>query len=136
MTTKLLISGKNWKLSLSEIASYFTAREMKFDIEFFSKEFFAINTELNNAEPRIEDLGGTIKIGDTKAKFPTQEVREAFNGRNKQAQSQIAEFLISSSIIDEMSKSDGKMLFGVSVYCSENSLRQLSPIIQRFVGVR
>ncbi len=82
----------------------------------------------------IEDLGGTIKIGEVKAKFPTQIVKEAFLERNKQAQSQITESLASSGLVDDMDKSAEKVLFGVSVYCAEKTLRPLSGVIQRFVG--
>ena len=82
----------------------------------------------------IEDLGGTIKIGEVKAKFPTLIVKEAFLERNKQAQSQIAASLASSGLVDDMDKSAEKLLFGVSVYCAEKTLRPLSGVIQRFVG--
>ena len=61
-------------------------------------------------------------------------MKEAFVDKNKQAQKQIIESLASSSLVDEMAKSAEKMLFGVSVYCSENTLRPLSGAIQRFVG--
>ncbi len=43
MHTILFISGKNWKLSLSELVAYLKAREVKFGVEFFSKEFFTFN---------------------------------------------------------------------------------------------
>jgi hypothetical protein len=33
-----------------------------------------------------------------------------------------------------MAKSPEKLLFGVSVYCTESTLRSLSSVIQRFVG--
>jgi tRNA G10 N-methylase Trm11 len=134
MPTELFISGKNWKLSLAELASYFKAREIKFEMQFFSKEFFAVNIEEGLGAGIMEDLGGTIKIGEAKTKFPTQSVKEAFLERNKQAQSQIAASLASSGLVDEMDKSAEKLFFGVSVYCAEKTLRQLSGVIQRFVG--
>ena len=134
MPTELFISGKNWKLSLAELTSYFKAREIKFEVQFFSKEFFAFNIEEEFGASVIEDLGGTIKIGEAKAKFPTLIVKEAFLERNKQAQSQIAESLASSGLVDEMAKSAEKLFFGVSVYCAEKTLRPLSGVIQRFVG--
>ncbi|MGA3058784.1 MAG: methyltransferase domain-containing protein [Candidatus Bathyarchaeia archaeon] len=134
MPTELFISGKNWKLSLSELASYLKAKEIKFEVQFFSKEFFAINVEETLGASVIEDLGGTIKIGEVKAKFLTQIVKEAFHERNKQAQSQITASLASSGIVNEMVKSAEKVLFGVSVYCTEKTLRPLSGGIQRFVG--
>ena len=82
----------------------------------------------------MDDLGGTIKIGEEKTKFPTEIITEAFLKKNKQAQSQITESLASSGLVDEMTKSPEKMLFGVSVYCAENTFRPLSAVIQRFVG--
>ncbi len=118
---------------MGEIISYLEARNAKFDLEYFSKEFFAINTDPGFGS-NIEDLGGTIKIGEAKAKFPTEIVKESFHDKNKQAQAQITQSLATSSIVDEMAKSEEKMLFGVSVYCSEKTLRQLSSVIQRFVG--
>jgi len=135
MPTELFISGKNWKLSLAELASYFKAREIKFEIHFFSKEFFVFSVEGGSLGASvIDDLGGTIKIGEVKAKFPTLIVKDAFLERNKQGQSQIAESLAASGLVENMDKSAEKVLFGVSVYCVEKTLRQLSGGIQRFVG--
>src|SRR5271169_3685555 len=134
MATELFISGKNWKLSLAELSSFLQVREIKFEVQFFSKEFFAVNVEEDLDTSIIEDLGGTIKIGEEKTKFPTLIVKEAFLERNKQAQSQIAASLASSSLVDEMDKSAEKLFFGVSVYCAEKTLRSLSGVIQRFVG--
>jgi tRNA G10 N-methylase Trm11 len=79
-------------------------------------------------------LGGTIKIGEVKTKFPTDIIKEAFLKKNKQAQTQIVEFLASSGLVDGMAKSKEKLLFGVSVYCTESTLRSSSGGIQRFVG--
>ena len=134
MPAELFISGKNWKLSLAELASYFKAREIKFEVQFFSTEFFAISFEEGFGASAIEDLGGTIKIGEEKAKFPILIVKEAFLERNKQAQSQIAASLASKGLIDEMDKSAEKIFFGISVYCAEKTLRPLSGVIQRFIG--
>ncbi len=134
MPTELFISGKNWMLSLAELTAYFKARQIKFEIQFFSGEFFALSFEKDFDASAIADLGGTIKIGEVKTKFPTETVKEAFLKKNKQAQSQIIESLASSGLVDGMTKSPEKMLFGVSVYCTENTLRPLSGGIQRFVG--
>ena len=134
MPTKLFISGKNWILSLAELTSYFKARELEFEIQFFSGEFFVLSFEKDVDASAIIDLGGTIKIGEVKTKFPTETAKEAFLKKNKQAQSQIIESLASSGIVDFMTKSSEKMLFGISVYCTENTLRSLSRNIQRFVG--
>ena len=132
MPTKLFVSGKNWKISLAELISYLKAREIKFEVQFFSSEFFALNIEEGSVA--IDDLGGTIKIGEEKTKFATQIVKIAFLDKNKQSQSQIAQSIASSGLVNEMAKSSEKMLFGVSVYCAENKLRPLSGVIQRFIG--
>jgi tRNA G10 N-methylase Trm11 len=134
MPTELFISGKNWMLSLAELTAYFKAREIGFEIQFFSGEFFALSFEKDFDASSIADLGGTIKIGELKSKFPTETVKEAFLKKNKQAQKQIIESLASSGLVDGMAKSAEKILFGVSVYCTESTLRSLSGGIQRFVG--
>jgi tRNA G10 N-methylase Trm11 len=134
MPTELFISGKNWMLSLAELTSYFKTREIGFEIQFFSGEFFALSFEKDFDVSAISDLGGTIKIAEVKAKFSTETVKEAILKKNKQAQSQIIESLASSGLVDGMAKSSEKVLFGVSVYCTENTLRSLSGGIQRFVG--
>src|SRR5208283_4312959 len=133
MLTKLFISGKNWKLSLSEIAAYLNSREIKFSVNFFSKEFFAIDLK-QDASLAIEDLGGTIKIGEAKTEFPTQIARQAFLEKDKKSQSQIASALDSSGLVDGMAKSPDRVFFGVSVYSSDSSLRSMSGGIQRFIG--
>ncbi len=134
MPTELFISGKNWMLSLAELTAYFKAREIGFEIQFFSGEFFALSFEKDFDASAIADLGGTIKIAEVKTKFQTETVKEAFLKKNKQAKSQIIESLASSDLVDEMAKSKEKMMFGVSVYCTESTLRSSSGGIQRFVG--
>ncbi len=134
MHTILFISGKNWKLSLAELAAYLEARKTKFAVEFFSKEFFTFAFEDGFDNSAMPDLGGTIKIGELKTKFPTQIIKDAFFDKNKQAQSQLIQTLTSSNLAEEINKSSEKLFFGVSIYCSENQLRPLSGTIQRFVG--
>ncbi len=134
MSTKLFISGKNWMLSLAELTAYFKTRQIRFQIQFFSGQFFVLSFEEDSGASAIVDLGGTIKIGDVKTKLPTETFKQAFLQKNKQAQTQITEALESSGVVNGMSKSSEKVLFGVSVYCTENSLRPYSRSIQRFVG--
>jgi tRNA G10 N-methylase Trm11 len=134
MPTEVFISGKNWMLSLAELISYFRAREIKFEIQFFSGEFFALSFKKEFDASTIADLGGTIKIGEVKTKFPTNTIKEAFLKKNKQAQTQIIDSLAYSGLIDGMANSPEKLLFGVSVYCTESTLRSMSGGIQRFVG--
>ncbi len=134
MPTQLFISGKNWMLSLAELTEYFKAREIKFEIQFFSGEFFVLSFEKNFDASAIADLGGTIKIGEVKSKFPTETVKEAFLKKNKQTKSEIIETLASGRLVEGMAKLSEKALFGVSVYCTESTLRSSSGGIQRFVG--
>lgn len=121
-------------LSLAELTAYFKAREINFEIQFFSGEFFALSFQKDVDTSAIADLGGTIKIGEVKTKFPTETVKEAFLKKNKQAKKQITESLASSGLTIGMAKSPEKILFGVSVYCTESTLRTSSGVIQRFVG--
>jgi tRNA G10 N-methylase Trm11 len=134
MPTKLFISGKNWMLSLAELTSYFKTREIDFEIQFFSGEFFVLSFKEDFEATTISSLGGTIKIAEVKAKFSTEIVKEAFLKKNKQAKTQIIEFLASNSLVDGMAKSTEKLLFGVSVYCTESTLRSSSGVIQRSIG--
>ncbi len=121
-------------LSLAELTEYFKARKIAFEIQFFSGEFFAVSFEKDFDASAIADLGGTIKIAEVKNNFPTETVKEAFIKKNKQAKTQITESLAASGLVDGMAKSTEKVLFGVSVYCTESTLRSLSGVIQRFVG--
>jgi len=120
-------------LSLAELTCYFKARAIKFQIEYFSREFFTIKFEEPLDASIIDDLGGTIKIAQAEAKLSTETLKEAFQQKNKQAEAQLIESLVSSGAINAMGKT-AKVFFGVSIYCSENSLRPYSGVMQRFVG--
>jgi tRNA G10 N-methylase Trm11 len=134
MPTQIFISGKNWKLSLAELTAYFQAKQNPFEATFVSKEFFVFNLKQKTAA--IDDLGGTIKIADAHAEFSAEVAKAAFLEKNKQAQTQIIEQLVSGGIIDSIKKNahDEKAFFGVSVYCADKQFRQLSGQIQRTVG--
>ena len=121
-------------LSLAELTAYFKSRGIGFVIQFFSGEFFALSFEKDFEASVIADLGGTIKIGEVKTKFPTETIKEAFLKKNKHAKKQITEALASSGLVDGITKSPEKLLFGVSVYCTESTMRSSSGVIQRFVG--
>jgi tRNA G10 N-methylase Trm11 len=134
-TTHVFIPGKNWKLSLSELIAFLEAREVKFEICQLSKEFFAVSTDDSASALAIADLGGILKIGRATADFATQIVGKAFLQKDKQAQAQIKKNTAVSCVIAEMlGAASGKTVFGVSVYCAEDSLRPASKSIQRFVG--
>jgi tRNA G10 N-methylase Trm11 len=134
-TTHVFIPGKNWKLSLAELISFLEAREVKFEINSFSKEFFAVSTEEITAALAIADLGGILKIGTVATELATQTVKKAFLQKNRETRTQIEREIASSGLFAEMLKAaPEKTVFGVSVYCAEESLRPFSKIIQRFVG--
>jgi tRNA G10 N-methylase Trm11 len=135
MQLQLFIPGKNWRLSLAELASLLETRGTKFSVCSFSKEFFVVTTEEKVAASLIGDLGGTIKIGVSVADFPTEIAKRAFLQKDKEAQAQIAMEIVASGLVDSMVKAESeKNLFGVSVYCAEKQLRMVSKAIQRFVG--
>jgi tRNA G10 N-methylase Trm11 len=134
-STQVFIPGKNWKLSLAELASFMEARKNKFKVHAFSKEFFVVKIEENKGFWAIADLGGFIKIGDVAEAFSTESVKEAFLQGNREAKAQISSDIASSGLVENLRKAaSGKTVFGVSVYCAENSLRPVSRSIQRFVG--
>ncbi len=134
MPTYVFVSGKNWILSLAELTAYFKARTIQFKIDYFSTEFFTLTfpEELN---PKvIDDLGGTIKIAEYKTKLPSQTIQEAFLHRNKPSQKQVAQAITSSSAIEAMAKASDKVLFGVSIYTSDNAIKPIGGSIQRYIG--
>ena len=132
MPTQVFISGKNWILSLAELTAYFQTNNNKFEIQYFSREFFVINLEKSLGPAEMVHLGGTIKIGDPKITIPTETVKEAFLNKNKQAQKQIEEILASSPIPKRM-KPD-KILFGVSLYFTDNTFSPMAMRMQRAIG--
>jgi tRNA G10 N-methylase Trm11 len=122
-------------LSLAELVAFLEARGEKFKIDLFSKAFFIVNVDDPNAID-IAGLGGTIKIGEISGHIATQTVKEAFLKREKQAQVQIRKVISSSGLTDRMFEKapPGKVVFGVSVYWDDSTLRPVSRVIQRFVG--
>jgi tRNA G10 N-methylase Trm11 len=135
MSTYIFISGKNWILSLAELTAYFKTRNNPFKIEYFSRGYFVLSFQQKLDAQIIADLGGTIKIGEIKTNLPTEKVKDAFLGRNKQTQKQIAQTLAeSTSVFEGMAKASERLLFGVSVYFTDNSFSPVSGRLQRFVG--
>jgi tRNA G10 N-methylase Trm11 len=132
MPTQIFISGKNWMLSLAELSSYLQTRNNNFEIQYFSREFFVINIEKSLGPAEMANLGGTIKIGDIKTTVPTELVKEAFLNKNKQAQKQIEEKLASSLIPKSMKQE--KILFGVSLYFTDNTFSPMAMRMQRAIG--
>lgn len=135
MKFTLIIPGKNWRLSLAELTSLFEARGIKFFVYTFSKNFFVVSTKKEVDASIIDYLGGIIKIGVSATSFSTKIVKRAFLQEDKRAKEQISKKIAASGLIDDIVKTDlKKIIFGVSVYCAEKSLRSVSKIIQRFVG--
>ena len=133
--TLVFIPGKNWILSLGELVSFLEARKIRFEVYSIAKDFFVVKVGEDEDFGAIADLGGFIKIGNVTAAFLTENVREAFLQKSREAQAQISKDVAASGLIDGMLETAvGKTVFGVSVYCAEKSLRPVSRIIQRFVG--
>ena len=110
MFTLLFISGKNWQLSLAELTAYLQARQIHFEVQHFTQEFFTIQTQENLDPKIIAELGGTIKIGQTMLTLPTQQVKEAYVRHNKEAEKQISQAVEKSGIVDQMAKqTEGKI---------------------------
>jgi tRNA G10 N-methylase Trm11 len=135
MFTLLFISGKNWRLSLAELTAYLQARKISFEVQHFAKEFFTIQIAELLESSVIEDLGGTIKIGQTMLTLPTEQVKNAYVRHSKEAEKQLAEALEKSGIVDQMAKQvEGRVFFGVSIYCEEDQLKSRAGEIQRLLG--
>jgi tRNA G10 N-methylase Trm11 len=132
---RLFIPGKNWTLSLAELAAYFQARSLEAKAEVFSKAFFAISVS-NPSVVDVAGLGGTIKVGEVTAELPKEVVRGAFLEGDKQAQAEIRDTLSSEAVTGQMfgDAPAGKPVFGVSVYWSDSDFHPVSKRVQRFVG--
>jgi tRNA G10 N-methylase Trm11 len=90
---QLFIPGKNWHLSLAELASFLEARRIKFTVCSVSKEFFVFSVEEKVGAWIIDDLGGTIKIGDSVANFSTETVKRAFIRKTERLRHKLAGIL-------------------------------------------
>jgi tRNA G10 N-methylase Trm11 len=135
MFTSLFISGKNWQLSLAEIISYLQTNQISFEIQYFTKEFFIIQTQQLLDPIIINQLGGTIKIGQVILTLPSQQTKEAYVKYNKLSEKQVMEALEKSDIVKEMVKyAKGKVFFGVSVYFEEAQLKSWAGETQRSFG--
>ena len=133
-TEFVFIPGKNWRLSLAELASFLDSRRTVFAVREFSREFFEVAINLASEFFSAYDFGGIIKIGVVKGAFPTQ-LLNGFVKNDKSAKLQIRKAIACSGIVAGMlEKTTGKHLFGVSVYCADRSLRGSSNRIHRFVG--
>jgi tRNA G10 N-methylase Trm11 len=134
-TMRLFIPGKNWILSLAELAAYFQARGAEVKAEVFSKAFFTVSVS-NPGVIDIAGLGGIIKVGEVTAELAGKVVRDAFLEGEKHAQAEIRDVLSLKGVAGPMfdKSSVGKPVFGVSVYWADSDFRPVSKRLQRFVG--
>jgi len=132
MQSQVFISGKNWMLSLAELTAYLETHNIKFEVQYFNREFFVIEVEKPLGPSEMEDLGGTIKIGDPKITLPTDLIKEAFIIKNKQAQKQVTATIAESSIPKNMQPD--KVFFGVSLYFTDNAYAPMGMRMQRAIG--
>jgi tRNA G10 N-methylase Trm11 len=131
----VFIPGKNWRLSLAELTSFLEVRGIAFVVRDFSREFIEVDVDADANELSIENLGGFIKIGAVKGALQTELLERHFVQNDKTAKAQIKEGIASSGLTAGMQgKTNSKLLFGVSVYCTDRSLRAFASRIQRFVG--
>ncbi len=134
MYNSVVIPGKNWTLSLAELIAFLESRQREFKILSISKEFFIVHSE-KTIEPNIIDsLGGTIKIGEIKAKISTDILDKAILQKDKSSKKEVENLFLDTNIIDELCSSEKKPFFGVSVYCSEKRFRKITKASQRFFG--
>ena len=131
----LFISGKNWKLSLAEVASFLQARSVGFEVLEFSRSFFTVKTDTPLENAAIDELGGILKIAEVNGTVPTEQVTAAFLKQNKQAKKDIQFALPLDAIAGKMpSAESGKAVFGVSAYWAEPQFRRIANNAQRFLG--
>ncbi len=130
----ILIPGKNWKLSLAELVLFLEANGVAFRVREFSREFFAIQLYEKAASLDVADLGGTIKVGALSKTIPTALFLKAFVDKDSDSRSLVREEVASTILPPEIPQKTSKYLFGVSVYCSAESLRSVASRIQRFIG--
>ncbi|HTY74434.1 MAG TPA: methyltransferase domain-containing protein [Candidatus Nanoarchaeia archaeon] len=129
------ISGKNWKLSLAELISYFDARNCPLEIWEFSRSFFTIKTQTPIEQSIIDELGGTLKIAEVASFVPTELITSGFQKENKQAKKHLKTLLPLGALAEKIPPaSSGKLTFGVSVYWTDPAFRCIGTRAQRFLG--
>jgi len=134
INTYAYIPGKNWKLSLAELISSLKMKNNEFRINEYSKPFFIVTIN-GQHDPDIEHLGGTLKIGKVTSTIETKTLEKAYIKKDKTAQEKIEATFSSNDIIDEMlSTNSSKLIFGVSIYCSEGPLHNISKPINHAIA--
>jgi len=131
----VFVPGKNWKLSLAEVAAFLETRKCQFKIADLSKFFFTLTVEEALEPSLIGDLGGIIKIGWVMSRLSSETVVNAFLYAKKQAQEEIEEELSADYVADEAFKaSSEKCVFGVSLYFEGRQFLRHAKEMQRFMG--
>jgi tRNA G10 N-methylase Trm11 len=134
-TSYVFVPGKNWKLSLAEVAAFLETRKCQFKIADLSKSFFTLTTEEALEPSLIDDLGGIIKIGWVMSRLSSETVVNAFLYAKKQAQEEIEEELSADHVADEAFKaSSKKCVFGVSLCFEGRQFLRHAKEMQRFIG--
>jgi len=64
MKDYIFVLGRDYKLSILEIISYFSSRKVKFDLKEFNKEVAIVSLPNLNFSKLIIDLGGIVKIAE------------------------------------------------------------------------
>jgi tRNA G10 N-methylase Trm11 len=129
------ISGKNWKLSLAELAAYFEARSIAFEVTDFSRTFFTIKTVQHLSPSVIDELGGSLKIAQIDAFVPTAHVTDAFEKKDKAAKKQLKYDFPLDALAERMPRAEsGKAVFGVSVYWADPAFCEAGNLAQRYIG--
>ena len=131
----VFVPGKNWKLSLAEVAAFLETRKCQFKIADLSKSFFTLTVEEALEPSLIGDLGGIIKIGWVMSRLSSETVMNAFLYAKKQVQEEIEEELSADYVADEAFKaSSEKCVFGVSLYFEGRQFLRHAKEMQRFIG--
>ncbi len=134
-TSYVFVPGKNWKLSLAEVAVFLETRKCQFKIADLSKFFFTLTVEEALEPSLIDDLGGIIKIGWVMSRLSSETVVNAFLYAKKQAQEETEEELSADYVADEAFKaSSEKCVFGVSLYFEGRQFLRHAKEMQRFMG--
>lgn len=117
MAEFIFILGKNPELSMAEIVSYLRARSLEFSILDYMNDFAVLDCEPPHG--MMEDLGGTIKIGEVLFSSEDAEMDSLMEG---------LESLDYDSLFANL---PDKPVFGVSAYNSHGVQEHLSGTLKQ-----
>lgn len=119
MPRYFFVLGRNPTLSVAEISSVFKLESIPFGIELISPEVLIINSEdVLDAKDLIKRLGGTVKIGKITDEVGFDEDEREFEKI----------FLAENIINNFLSKKEGKVHFGISIYDGGTDKKYLNKI--------